>query len=142
MFQLPKWIHSIVVQEQIPLKALTCTIRQKLHLYHSFLSFTHTVLHTNILCHHRKKIVLLQTCMYDCSTSELSCPKEVSITLGNYFGLFGKFWLSIIIGTFCRNLLAIANTYITLHYVPFRIMYISSKNRQCYGCKIGIEYFR
>ena len=92
------------------------------------------------MCHRRKKIVLLQTCMYDCSTSELSCPKEVSITLGNYFGLFGKIWLSIIIGTFCRNLLAIANTYITLHYVPFRIMYISSKNRQCYGCKIVIEY--
>ena len=93
------------------------------------------------MCHRRKKIVLLQTCMYDCSTSELSCPKEVSITLGNYFGLFGKIWLCIIIGTFCRNLLAIANTYITLHYVPFRIMYMSSKNRQCYGCKIDIEYF-
>ena len=92
------------------------------------------------MCHRRNKIVLLQTCMYDCSTSELSCPKEVSITLGNYFGLFGKIWLCIIIGTFCRNLLAIANTYITLHYVPFRIMYISSKNRQCYGCKIVIEY--
>ena len=93
------------------------------------------------MCHRRKKIVLLQTCMYDCSTSELSCPKEVSITLGNYFGLFGKFWLSIIIGTFCRNLLAIANTYITLHYVPFRIMYISSKIHSAMDAKSTLNIF-
>ena len=93
------------------------------------------------MCHRRKKIVLLQTCMYDCSTSELSCPKEVSITLGNYFGLFGKIWLSIIIGTFCRNLLAIANTYITLHYVPFRIMYMSSNKNSAMDAKSTLNIF-
>ena len=93
------------------------------------------------MCHRCKKIVLLQTCMYDCSTSELSCPKEVSITLGNYFGLFGKIWLSIIIGTFCRNLLAIANTYITLHYVPFRIMYMSSNKNSAMDAKSTLNIF-
>ena len=102
LFQLPKWIHSIVVQEQIPLKALTCTIRQKLHLYHSFLSFTHTTTYKYkcatvvkrqfyckrvcmtvlpVSCHVQKKLVSLWEIILGC-LGKFGCALLLRLSVG------------------------------------------------------------